>query len=65
MAVSSPCIGVCRIDRTHEWCVGCLRTRDEIALWPRMGERKKAALIDLCSQRRARQAESDPRCEPA
>ena len=63
MAVSSPCIGACGIDRTHEWCAGCFRTRDEIALWTRIGEREKAKILDLCSQRRACAFESS--CEPA
>jgi predicted Fe-S protein YdhL (DUF1289 family) len=31
--ISSPCIGLCRIDDATALCLGCARTRDEIALW--------------------------------
>ena len=31
--IASPCIGVCRIDDTTGFCVGCARTRDELARW--------------------------------
>ncbi|MDX1626447.1 MAG: DUF1289 domain-containing protein [Wenzhouxiangellaceae bacterium] len=30
--IESPCIGICRLDATGV-CVGCFRTRDEIAGW--------------------------------
>ncbi|QNK02292.1 DUF1289 domain-containing protein [Dyella telluris] len=28
----SPCIGICRLDE-RGYCIGCLRTGDEIARW--------------------------------
>lgn len=35
--VPSPCNSVCRMDRlpgsSNDWCLGCLRTLDEIASW--------------------------------
>lgn len=31
--IASPCIGVCVMDETTEWCRGCARSRDEIAGW--------------------------------
>jgi uncharacterized protein len=36
----SPCIGICRLDM-RGYCIGCLRTGDEIARWRGMddGER--------------------------
>ena len=30
----SPCISVCRLDDHGVYCVGCLRTLDEIRRWP-------------------------------
>ena len=56
MAVSSPCIGSCMIDRSQDWCVGCFRTRDEIALWTQMGEREKAGVVALCKHRKTQKA---------
>ncbi len=34
-ALTSPCTGVCRLDRVHGWCLGCARTGEEIARWGR------------------------------
>lgn len=32
-AVPSPCISVCRMDDARQYCVGCLRTLDELRAW--------------------------------
>ncbi|OYT98092.1 MAG: hypothetical protein CFE40_12440 [Burkholderiales bacterium PBB1] len=42
--VPSPCVGVCRMDEADRWCVGCLRSREEIGLWSQMTDRDKLAL---------------------
>ena len=31
----SPCIGICSIDPKSNLCRGCLRSSDEIAIWPK------------------------------
>ena len=31
--IESPCISVCTIDPDSEYCVGCSRTDEEIAMW--------------------------------
>ena len=36
--IASPCIGVCRIDDTTGFCVGCARSRDELARWAEGGD---------------------------
>jgi predicted Fe-S protein YdhL (DUF1289 family) len=33
VAPPSRCVGVCRIDESSGYCVGCARTREEIASW--------------------------------
>jgi predicted Fe-S protein YdhL (DUF1289 family) len=33
LAPPSPCVGVCRIDESSGYCVGCARTSQEIASW--------------------------------
>jgi predicted Fe-S protein YdhL (DUF1289 family) len=41
IAVSlSPCIGICRLD-ARGYCVGCLRTGDEIARWRGMNDSER------------------------
>ncbi|WP_295388819.1 DUF1289 domain-containing protein [uncultured Thiodictyon sp.] len=36
--VKSPCIKVCRLDPALGLCLGCFRTRDEIAVWQRASD---------------------------
>jgi uncharacterized protein len=56
MSVTSPCIAVCQLEADSDLCVGCLRTRDEIARWG-MLERdgKQAILLAVAARRRARE----------
>jgi predicted Fe-S protein YdhL (DUF1289 family) len=51
--VPSPCISVCRMDERSGWCVGCLRTIDEIVAWAVLDEPAKRAVWDALPQRRA------------
>ena len=50
--VASPCISVCRMDEETGWCVGCLRTLDEIALWSVLDDEDKRAVWADLEQRR-------------
>ena len=43
--VPSPCIGVCKIDRTSGFCVGCARTPAEIRRWKRVGDEEKRLIL--------------------
>jgi hypothetical protein len=45
--VASPCIGLCRIDPGSQWCEGCFRTLDEIAVWSRLDDAAKRQVIRL------------------
>lgn len=40
-AVKSPCRGLCEIDDGTKWCLGCLRTLEEIATWHVMSDDEK------------------------
>jgi predicted Fe-S protein YdhL (DUF1289 family) len=51
--VPSPCIDVCRMDEATGWCVGCLRTLDEIALWSALDDDDKRQVWRDLEQRRA------------
>lgn len=57
--VSSPCIGVCRMDNEAEVCAGCLRTRDEIAAWSTMPDAQKRQLLQVLEQRMAESVDFD------
>jgi predicted Fe-S protein YdhL (DUF1289 family) len=56
--IPSPCIGVCRIDPSHDLCVGCARTRDEIAIWQTASDAQKASIWSLLPERRGRMKQS-------
>lgn len=52
--VASPCTGVCRLGMDG-YCVGCLRSGEEIARWLAMDERERRRIVDeLLPQRAAR-----------
>lgn len=36
LAVTSPCIDICRMDGKTGYCVACVRTLDEIRRWRKM-----------------------------
>ena len=49
----SPCVSVCQINPSDGVCLGCYRTRGEIASWPSMDEADQQKLLDILSERRA------------
>lgn len=42
---STPCTKVCVLDGRTGLCLGCGRTRDEIALWGSLGEPQRRAIM--------------------
>lgn len=46
----SPCIKVCRME--GPFCVGCLRTLDEIGRWGRVSEMEQRAILAAVADRR-------------
>ena len=59
-AIASPCISVCRLDPATGWCVGCLRTIDEIAAWGTLGDARRAQVMAELALRRADPAAPRP-----
>jgi hypothetical protein len=47
----SPCINVCALDG-RGWCIGCLRTGDEIGRWMAMSADEQWRLLDELGRRR-------------
>jgi len=47
----SPCTKVCILDAAG-YCIGCLRTGDEIARWTSMGAQAQWRLLDTLAERR-------------
>lgn len=49
--VDSPCVKICELDRDNV-CVGCGRTRAEIAGWTSMSEAQKAEVVERAKKRK-------------
>jgi predicted Fe-S protein YdhL (DUF1289 family) len=48
---TSPCTGVCALDRRTGLCIGCGRTTAEITAWPYMSEAQRLAWISAAQAR--------------
>jgi predicted Fe-S protein YdhL (DUF1289 family) len=40
----TPCVGVCRLDAAG-FCLGCLRSRDEIARWSGLDDEQRLCIM--------------------
>lgn len=60
--VASPCTGVCTLDRQLDICVGCLRSRDEIACW---GSTTDEVRLQILERIRERETQGHRRVAPA
>ena len=61
MTLPSPCISICQIDPESGNCLGCYRSRQEIAKWPAMSTDEQAELLQALKQRRAEKTGHNPR----
>ncbi len=50
-AVPSPCVSVCRMDDEGVFCLGCLRTLDELRVWAILDNAEKRAVWRLIEGR--------------
>jgi predicted Fe-S protein YdhL (DUF1289 family) len=48
----SPCLDICRLDRGYAYCIGCLRTIEEIKRWSRMTDAEKLTVLAELPARR-------------
>jgi uncharacterized protein len=44
-APSSPCVQICVMDPLSGLCIGCGRTREEIAAWLSLGEAERRTIM--------------------
>jgi len=54
LMIASPCIGLCRMDESAGLCLGCARTRDEIATWSQVSPDQRSRVWAELPARRAR-----------
>lgn len=50
--LASPCINICQMDETSGLCLGCYRTIEEITLWSRTDDARRAAILSAVAERR-------------
>lgn len=55
--VPSPCVSVCKMDEARAYCMGCLRTLDELRAW---GNADAATKCEIWQRVRARAATPPP-----
>jgi len=53
VALPSPCISVCQLDKDSGLCLGCFRTGAEIAAWRAMSPAEQRDVLDRLRDRRA------------
>jgi len=49
--VKSPCKNVCELDPNTDLCLGCKRTKDEIAKWINYGDEERDKIIKKAQNR--------------
>ena len=52
--IPSPCVGVCQINASTKYCLGCWRTLKEVAHWSRYSNDEKEILIAELAERQKR-----------
>lgn len=50
----SPCVSICQMDPQDGVCLGCYRTRAEIAAWRSMDQDDQLELLEILKDRRAK-----------
>ena len=51
-SVASPCVGICELDIETDLCVGCLRTRAEVAVWSSASLEIRQEIVEKVRNRR-------------
>lgn len=49
--IQTPCVKVCVVDPETQFCIGCGRTRDEIAAWIGMAAVDRRLIMDALPER--------------
>jgi len=47
----SPCVDICKLD-DNDLCLGCFRSRDEIARWSQLGEFARGFINETAAERK-------------
>lgn len=50
--IVSPCVGICELDIETDCCIGCWRTRKEVAAWSLVDDRTRLKIVAQARKRR-------------
>lgn len=50
--IESPCNGVCEMNPSTGYCLGCFRTKEEIKGWDAASNAEREAILDQTTARR-------------
>ena len=48
---TTPCVGICRMDKYDRYCIGCKRSRIEIARWSALTEESRKSIVAELKER--------------
>ena len=51
--IESPCVQICLIHPEAGICLGCHRTREEIATWSRMADKDRREIMEMLPERKS------------
>jgi len=54
-SVPSPCVSLCLLDETDTFCIGCLRTIDELRDWCIMDAEQKTKVLEEIEERKTKE----------
>jgi predicted Fe-S protein YdhL (DUF1289 family) len=52
--VQSPCVGICQLDGAGRYCIGCLRSLQEIADWRTASNDQRRLILARIERERSR-----------
>lgn len=50
--IESPCNRICTLDERTGWCLGCMRTIEEIVEWGQARDQRKREILEGLEERR-------------
>lgn len=58
--IPSPCIAVCQLDPRSGLCLGCMRTSEEIGIWPNANDTERLEILGRLKERRRAAGRTSP-----
>jgi len=53
LVMKSPCVDICKFEKTTGLCIACFRTKSEDKQWKKLSEKKQGKILDARKERKA------------